>query len=348
MRRQPIAIASEFGSGPGPNGDSTGLLQGLINRAFLRATTNSRHYAKIKLPEKLFRCSSQVRLWDTCRSQLRIPSHSGQSYTLEIIGASPPPGAGNPPGGVIQDGTVIESTLTGVTYSSGEAPALLAVDKASGGFSNVYVKFRNITFRTPDATSLGALNLRYALRTGGDDVRLDTNINPISMSAGSQPSNHAVGLWLPGQGNYAFQVWRNVYVMGYGAGAILGEHAHLEGFTSFYANRVALASVGGHEFHSIRIVHMNAEHNNWVASGYNLTTGSAVPSGQWILDGHIDIEDADGTFPAWTQPAGHFRDGGGPAFKGRISYARTLANVGDQTGITVSGATGVTFTDLKA
>src|SRR5581483_10557897 len=124
-------------------------------------------------------------------------------------------GSGPPAGGGV---TFDYSALTG----TGAFPALISCGGPTGtAGSNVYLRVRNIAFKSPSNPSLGAVNAANAVCFVGEDLALNPGVLAASISRPTH--DNVVGFYLPTINNHAVAELRRVNILGQRIGVRFSE-----------------------------------------------------------------------------------------------------------------------------
>jgi hypothetical protein len=93
-------------------------------------------------------------------------------------------------------------------------------------FSSIFVRLENLTIRHVNNPQKVGIDFKHVGCCDIENVTVDNGVNPYQSI---QPNNAAVfGVRLPGDSNNASVKVRNLYIVGYYAGLIAGEHADID------------------------------------------------------------------------------------------------------------------------
>ena len=269
----------------------------------------------------------------TTNSILKIPFNPSTNplIVIEIRGENPGTWISYD-SNMSSSGAIIKSTKTG----SGIAPCILAAAAYHDGlsapltslFNYVTVYIRDMTFRTYDNPSIGAIGLGMAAGASLENVTVDTGVNQMSLT---QPTHGTFGVWMPNTNNFGLNFCNRVIVGGYSTGIKTGEH-----FIAPYGV-VARCSVGVEflfGYHPSQ-GHLNIFHTNTYLKF----------SAQHAVDVVLDVERA--TSGWWAATPGNDVVDSGNVATGEIRYIIVKEAVGNLPDpISVTGAAGIRFINL--
>lgn len=261
---------------------------------------------------------------------LYIPDHSTsqQQITIELLGQTPPPRDYWAMSGGKPAPTTGVSVLYGKTAASGTTPSILATPQASAnasGFTNIFVKQKNLIYRQTPNPGLLCSDMRHASAASYESCCFD--VDALLGSGVTAPTNtNGYGCLTPFNSNGAYTLIRDCFAIGYYTGFHICEHTVCDNLSAALCS--TSYALRGPNYHSI---YMNRILSQWSTDHL----GGTGTGNSYVRCEMFDIEDAPSG--NWYTTANHIQDPNNYLY-GFVYAHRVLANSGPETGnLTLNG-----------
>lgn len=307
--------------GDGSTNDTTAL-QNLVN--FVLTSGGG----TIFFPNGVYVLNGALQAGSNAVIQLPTRNLTNAGIGIAFVGAAPPPII-TWTGSVATGGVVLKSTTVG----SGTRPAIFGVDVSggAGSFNNYTVEFENITFRTTDNPTLGAINAFWVERLNLRNVSVDPGVVlPSNPTTGGATAIH-----MPTQGNDINQLVDNVAISGYRFGLQFSEHCNFRNlyFIRCVTGLVANSTTGFH-VNTGNMIFMQCQEpflvNGTNYFNFTVTIEDDVASGDW-----------------WDAVAGHHVYDPSALAKGVLHYRAATSGTGAALSLSFTGLNNVFIRDLS-
>jgi hypothetical protein len=289
------ATSTSVGNGTLVQHDDSAAIQAAITG--LASTGGS-----IFFPNGFYRCNGAFQDISHANAILLMPSISYVTnppvspVLIDLISDTAPS-----PGGT--SGVVIQSSQTGGNLIGG-----YAADSGFGTFTNVWLKLKNLTFRSYDNPNIQMVNAGNLAGLTWENLIFDTGLPPLcGYVAGCTPTTpthaNAIAMTTPATNNNAgITGYGHTMVYGYYEGVRAQEHANIEDLYVTYANRCLPVASTNHPIYVARFACENASYGIYYVSGspviyigqYSEEANTVNVAGANVLAGTINYSFPEG------------------------------------------------------